>query len=160
MNIQLLQWGLLSFMLGLFLSLPLAAVHDQNGPQWTKLFTNPRKLKSAHLDFFTQAFAAAFAYLLESALRTQFPAYVAIPLLFGTICNPLLLLMEATPLYRAGFGAVVYQSLRATSPLALLFAWFSIAWNVLPAALWGGLAAFVFVGVALIVIYRRRKGER
>jgi ABC-type sulfate transport system permease component len=60
MNIQLLQWGLFSFMQGLILSLPLAAVYYQNSPQWTKIFINPRKLKSAHLDFFTQAFAIGF----------------------------------------------------------------------------------------------------
>ncbi|TLS53208.1 hypothetical protein FE782_07550 [Paenibacillus antri] len=159
MNIQFLQWGMLSFMIGLILSLPLAAVHYQSSPSWTNIFTNPRKLKSAHLDFFTQAFAATFAYVLEFASGTQFPAYVAIPLIFGTICNPLLLLLEATPLPRSGFGAILYKSLRATSPLALLFAWFAIAWMVLPTSLILFLALFTLIGVLLILTYKGRKKE-
>ncbi|WP_309118546.1 hypothetical protein [Paenibacillus sp.] len=159
MNIQLLQWGLLSFMIGLVLSLPLAAVHYQNSPSWTSIFTNPRKLKSAHLDFFTQAFAAAFVYVLEFASGTPFPAYVAIPLLFGTICNPLLLLIEATPLTRSGFAAILYKSLRATSPLALLFAWFAIAWMVLPASLLLFLALLTVIGVLILFGYKGPRKE-
>jgi hypothetical protein len=159
MNIQLLQWGLFSFMLGLILSLPLAAVHYQKSPQWTKIFTNPRKLKSAHLDFFTQAFAAAFVYALELALKTQFPEYVVIPLIFGTICNPLILLIEATPLNRSGFGAVIYKLLRATSPISLLFAWFFIAWNVLPTYLILALPVIVLLGILLILNYKRLHEE-
>jgi MFS superfamily sulfate permease-like transporter len=159
MNIQLLQWGLFSFVLGLILSLPLAAVHYQKSPQWTKIFTNPRKLKSAHLDFFTQAFAAAFVYVLEWALKKQFPEYVVIPLVFGTICNPLILLIEATPIYRSGFGAIIYKLLRATSPASLLFAWFFISWNVLPAYLILMLPVVVLLGFMLIVNYNRLHKE-
>lgn len=157
MNILFLQWGLFSFMLGLILSLPLAAVHYQNSPQWTKIFTNPRKLKSAHLDFFTQAFAAAFIYLLEFAIQTKFPVYVVIPLIFGTVCNPMLLLIEATPLNRSGFGAFLYKLLRAISPLSLLFAWFYIAWSVLPISLVLLLVVIILIGLILILKYKRLK---
>jgi len=157
MNVYLLQWGLFSFMVGLLLSLPLAAVHYQNSPRWTKIFTNPRKLKSAHLDFFTQAFAATLAYAIEFVIRREFPAYVAVPLLFGTVCNPLLLLMEATPLIRQGFGKLVYYALRAVSPLSLLFAWFYIAWIALPVFMWLLLAAFAVVGGGLMLSYGRRQ---
>ncbi|WP_156158209.1 hypothetical protein [Gordoniibacillus kamchatkensis] len=160
MNIQLLQWGLFSFMLGLLLSLPLAAVHYGAFPQWTKLFTNPRKLKSAHLDFFTQAFAAAFVYVLELAVKTRFPEYVVIPLVFGIICNPLILLIEATPLNRSGFGAIVYKLLRATSPASLLFAWFFIAWSVLPAYMLIMLVGFALLGLLLILNYKRLHNYR
>lgn len=157
MNIQILYWGLFSFMLGLILSLPLAAVHYQNSPQWTNIVTNPRKLKSAHLDFFTQAFAAAFVYLIEYAMHSAFPIYVVIPLIFGTVCNPLLLLIEATPLNRQGVGRFLYLLLRATSPLALLYAWFYIAWVVLPTSLILLLCTFVLVGLILILRYKEKR---
>ncbi|PYI51344.1 hypothetical protein [Paenibacillus flagellatus] len=156
MNIQLLYWGLFSLMLGLALSLPLAAVHYQNSPRWTSLFTNPRKLKSAHLDFFTQAFAAAFVYVIEFAVQKAFPAHVVIPLLFGTVCNPLLLLLEATPLHREGLGKPFYRLLKAVSPVSLLLAWLSIAWIVLPASMAVGWAAFVLLGLWLMGSYRKR----
>ncbi|HZG77224.1 MAG TPA: hypothetical protein VEZ72_15340 [Paenibacillus sp.] len=159
MNIHLLQWGLFSFMVGLLLSLPLAAVHYQNSPRWTKIFTNPRKLKSAHLDFFTQAFAATLAFALEFAMQREFPAYVAIPLLFGTVCNPFLLLMEATPLIRRGFGKLLYLALRAASPLSLLFAWFYIAGTALPVSMLLLLASFALAGGLLIVYHNRRQEE-
>jgi hypothetical protein len=155
MNIQLLQWGLFSFMLGLILSLPVAAVHYQKSLKWTKIFTNPRKLKSAHLDFFTQAFSAAFVYLLELALKIQFPEYVVVALVFGIICNPLILLIEATPLTRSGFSSVIYNLLRATSPTSLIFAWFSIAWSVLPTYLLLALPVVVLLGVFVIMSYKK-----
>lgn len=155
MHIQLLQWGLFSFMLGLLLSLPLAAVHYQKSPQWTKIFTNPRKLKSAHLDFFTQAFAAAFVYLLEYSLQMNLPEYVVVLILFGTVCNPLLLLAEATPLNRSGIGAYLYKVLRATSPISLLVSWSFIAWSILPFSLLLLLAGIVLVGLVLILQYKQ-----
>lgn len=156
MSIHLLEWGLLSFMLGLILSLPLAAMHYQKSASWTRIFTNPRKLKSAHLDFFTQAFAAAFVYLLELAFHKPLPAVILIPLLFGTIMNPLLLLIEATPLNRSGFGKFVYLFLRSTSPVSLLLAWFYIAWSFMPSDLLGLLAVAVLLGLVLIISYNRR----
>ncbi|MFD0675684.1 MULTISPECIES: hypothetical protein [unclassified Paenibacillus] len=154
MNIQFLQWGLFSFMLGLILSLPLAAVHYQRSPQWTKIFTNPRKLRSAHLDFFTQAFAAAFVFLLEFALQTEFPIYVSIPLIFGTICNPMLLLIEATPFNRSSFGAFFYILLRAISPVSLLFAWFFIAWSFMPSFMIVLLAMIILMGYLLVMKFK------
>ncbi|MED3562091.1 hypothetical protein [Bacillus xiapuensis] len=48
MNIHLLEWGLVSFIIGVILSLLMAAIYYDNSPPWAKLFTNPRKLKSAH----------------------------------------------------------------------------------------------------------------
>lgn len=151
MNILLLQWGLISFVLGIVLSLPLAAVYYQNSPQWAKIFTNPRKLKSAHLDFFMQALAIGFVYLLEWAVKSDFPLYVVIPLVFGTICNPLLLLLEATPLYHSGLTAIVYRFLKATSPVSLLFAWFAIALFFLPMYLMILLSVIVLIGLLLIL---------
>ncbi|MEW9668193.1 hypothetical protein [Ammoniphilus sp. 3BR4] len=157
MNIQLLQWGLFSFMLGLILSLPLAAVFYQKSPQWTKIFTNPRKLKSAHLDFFMQAFAIGFVYVLELAMEAEFPIYVVIPLIFGTIGNPLIFLLEATPLHRSGIGSVFYRLLKTTSPASLLFAWLVIAWYILPGFMKLLLLAFVLLGLFFIFNYQRRE---
>ena len=157
MTVQFLHWGLFSFMIGLFLSLPLAAVYYQQSPPWTRIFTNPRKLKSAHLDFFMQAFAAALVYVLEFAWKQPFPDYVVIPLLFGTICNPLLLLIEATPLNREGLGRFVYRLLRATSPVSLLFAWSVIAWIIFPLYMSIAFAAVVVVGAVIILSYKRSR---
>ncbi len=153
MNIQLLQWGMFSFMLGLVLSLPLAAVYYQKNSPLTKIFTNPRKLKSAHLDFFTQAFASAFVYLLEFCTKMEFPNYVVIPLVFGTIVNPLILLIESTPIYRSGYFKIVYMLLRVTSPLSLFFAWTVIAVVFLPGLLKLLLVIFILVGLLLILVY-------
>jgi hypothetical protein len=149
MNIQLLQWGLFSFMIGLILSLPLAAVHYQRMKLWTKLFTNPRKLKSAHMDFFMQAFALGFVYVLEIVTKEKFPLYVVIPLVFGSICNPLILLFEATPLQRSRITKV----LRAISPISLIFAWFVIAFSFLPMYLLLLLTAFVLTGLFVVIRY-------
>lgn len=150
MNILLLQWGLFSFMVGLVLSLPLAAVYYQKNSPLTKIFTNPQKLKSAHLDFFTQAFAIGFVYLLEFCTKSEFPHYVILPLVFGTIMNPLILLLESTRMIRAKYGKGVYLLLRTTSPLSLYFAWSAIALNFLPVYLKIVLIIFIFVVLFLI----------
>lgn len=150
MNILLLQWGLFSFMVGLVLSLPLAAVYYQKGSPLTKIFTNPQKLKSAHLDFFTQAFAIGFVYLLEFSTKMEFPNYVVLPLVFGTIMNPLILLLESTRIYRAKYFKSVYMLLRATSPLSLYFAWSVIALNFLPVYLKIVLITLLFVFLLLM----------
>lgn len=150
MNIQLLQWGLVSFIIGVILSLPLAAVYYDNSPPWAKIFTNPRKLKSAHIDFFLQAFAAGFVYLLEWAVKSEFPLFIVIPLIFGTICNPLILLIEATSLYRSGFAAIFYRFLKSTSPVSLLFAWLAIAVCFLPLYLLLFLSMLVLSGLLII----------
>jgi hypothetical protein len=150
MNIQLLQWGLFSFMMGIVLSLPLAAVHYQKNSSTKKVFTNARKLKAAHVDFFTQAFAAGFVYLIEYALKTEFPVYVIIPLVYGTIMNPAILLLEATPIISSGWGRIVYIILRATSPISLLFSWFAIAFQFLPLFLKILLLAVIIIGVYVL----------
>jgi hypothetical protein len=161
MNIQLLQWGLFSFMIGIVLSLPLAAVHYQKNSFMTKIFTNPRKLKSAHLDFFTQAFAIALVYLLEFALKTEFSKYVFIPLVFGTIMNPTILLLESMSFIRSGFTRILYQLLRATSPLSLLFAWFAIANQFLPLFLKILFLAVVIIGCFVFFPYQvKLKNQR
>jgi len=154
MNSLILQWGLVSFMIGIFLSLPLAAVYYDQSPSWAKIFANPRKLKSAHLDFFTQAFAAGFVFLLEFVSGTEFPLYVIIPLLYGTICNPLILLLESTSTFKSGAMAVFYRILKATSPVLLLFAWIMIAGLFLP--LYLIIFLFVFIGVGFAIIWHNR----
>ncbi|WP_308639850.1 hypothetical protein [Paenibacillus silvisoli] len=154
MNAALLQWGLVSFMIGIFLSLPLAAVYYDQSPPWAKVFANPRKLKSAHLDFFTQAFAAGFVYLLENRAGSPLPAWVIIPLLYGTIGNPLILLLEATVLIRRGGMAVFYRIMKATSPASLLFAWLVIAATFLKTGPLIFLGAFVLTGA--FIVWRQR----
>ncbi|WP_223594295.1 hypothetical protein [Neobacillus bataviensis] len=158
MNVHLLQWGLFTFMLGIVLSLPVAAVHYQRNTPMTKLFTNARKLKSAHLDYFMQAFALGFAYILELALKTEFSLYVVIPLVFGAIMNPTILLLEATSIIRSGLGKVIYTILRSTSPIALLFAWFAIAFLILPLFLKITLIAVIIsMGIVFFTFQKRSK---
>lgn len=154
MNIQLLQWGLFSFMIGILLSLPLAAVIYNKHSSVSGIFTNARKLKSAHLDYFTQAFAMGFAYLLESILKTEFPLYVFIPLIYGTIMNPTILLLEATPFIRTGIGRIVYLLLRATSPALLMFAWLAIAVIILPMYLTILLLIIVIAGGGVLLVHQ------
>lgn len=149
MNIQLLQWGLFSFMIGIVLSLPLAAVFYQKESLARRIFTNARKLKSAHLDYFMQAFAVGIVYLLELATKSQLPLYVVIPLIYGAIMNPTIFLLEATPYIHSGITRLVYQLLKATSPVLLLFAWFAIAFLYLPLLLKMLLLAVVFIGLIL-----------
>jgi hypothetical protein len=149
MNILLLQWGLFSFMIGIVLSLPLAAVYYQKESLARRIFTNARKLKSAHLDYFMQAFAVGVVYLLELATKSQLPLYVVIPLIYGTIMNPTIFLLEATPYIRSGIMRFVYQFLKATSPALLLFAWFAIAFLYLPLFLKISLLAVVAIGLIL-----------
>jgi hypothetical protein len=142
-------------MLGMILSIPLAAIYYQHSPPWTKIFANPRKLKSAHLDFFMQAFAIGFVYLLEYALKSEFSPYVVIPLVYGTIMNPLIFLIESTTLHRSGIFAIFYKFLKATSPASLLFAWFAIAWFILPVFMKILFLAVVIIGLILILVNRR-----
>ncbi|WHY64750.1 hypothetical protein [Neobacillus sp. SuZ13] len=152
MNIQLLEWGLFSFMIGMVLSLPLSAVYYQKSSPITKVFTNARKLKSAHIDFFMQGFALGFAFLLEVSLKTEFSIYIVIPLIYGSIMNPTILLLEATPFIRSSYR-FVHLFLRATSPLALLFAWIAIAVSFLPFYLNMLLLIMSVVGGLVIMIY-------
>lgn len=160
MNVQLLQWGLFSFMVGIVLSLPLAAVIYNKHSSMSKIFTNVRKFKSAHLDYFTQAFAMGFAYLLEYVMKAEFSMYVFIPLIYGTIMNPTILLLEATPWIRSGIWNIVYKFLKATSPVSLLFSWFVIAIWFLPLVLQMILLAIVvFGGGGLLLFLRKSKNN-
>ncbi|WP_123039383.1 hypothetical protein [Cohnella candidum] len=155
MNIHLLEWALVSFILGVALSLPLAGVHYDNSNSWAKLFTNPRKLKSAHIDFFMQAFSAGLVYLLEWATKSELPPFIVIPLIFGIICNPIILLLESTSFYRSGFTAMVYRVLQSTSPVGLLFAWIAIAVYFLPLKLMIFISFLLLIGVVVIWKHRR-----
>jgi hypothetical protein len=150
MNIVILQWGLFSFMVGLVLSLPLAAVHYQKNPLLRKTFTNPKKLKSAHIDYFMQALSAGLVYLIGMCMDMDFPKYIAIPLIYGIIMNPTILLLEATPFIRSGWSRFTYLFLRATSPLLLLFGWVAIAVLFLPLYLIILLVAVIIVGGAVL----------
>lgn len=156
MNIHLLEWALVSFIIGVILSLPMAAIYYDNSPPWAKLFTNPRKLKSAHLDFFMQAFSAGLVYLLELSTKSELPLFIAIPLIFGIICNPLILLMESTSYYRSGFTGIFYRLLKYTSPVSLLFAWMAIAIYFLPLHLIIFLSILVLTGLIIIWNHRRK----
>ncbi|WP_026567222.1 hypothetical protein [Bacillus sp. UNC41MFS5] len=158
MNVQLLQWGLFSFMMGMVLSLPLAAVFYQKSSPMTKVFTNARKLKSSHIDFFMQGFAMGFAFLLEMSSKTEFSLYIVIPLIYGSIMNPTILLLEATPFIHSSFR-FVHLFLRATSPIALLFAWLAIAVLFLPLYL-NMLLLFVAVAGCLIILIYLTKSSK
>ena len=160
MNADLLQWGLFSFMIGIVLSLPLAAVIYNKHSSMTKIFINVRKLKSSHLDYFTQAFAMGFAYLLEYAMKTEFSMYVVVPLFYGTIMNPTILLLEATPFIRSGIGLIVYKLLKATSPVSLLFSWFAISFQFLPGLLKVLLLAVVLIGLLVFFIYQYKSRKQ
>ncbi|MEH7083032.1 hypothetical protein V7139_09900 [Neobacillus drentensis] len=158
MNVQLLQWGLFSFMIGMVLSLPLAAVFYQKSSPMNKVFTNARKLKSAHIDFFMQGFALGFAFLLEVSLKTEFSIYIVIPLIYGSIMNPTILFLEATPFIRSSYR-FVHLFLRATSPLALLFAWIAIAVSFLPLYLNMLLLIVAVSGGLVILIYLTKSSK-
>ncbi|MGO0060379.1 hypothetical protein ACTID9_10265 [Brevibacillus fluminis] len=145
MNILLLQWGLVSFSIGLILSLPLAAVHYKRSPIWTKIFTNARKLKGAHVDFFMQTLSCGMAYVLELGFHTAFPGWIVILLLYGTIGNPAILLFEATQLPRLRASRLLYRILKSTSPVSLLVAWFAIVFSVVSLSLLLVLAGLVLV---------------
>lgn len=152
MNIFLLQWGMFLFMIGLILSLPLASVYYLNHRRSELFFINPQKLKSAHLDYFTQAFSIGFAYLLSFSIGAHIPVYITIPLAFGTFCNPFILLIEATPLYKRGFISTLYKLLKIISPASLYFAWFVLFFKFLPSYfmwIFGGV-----ISVLIIAIYK------
>jgi hypothetical protein len=156
---MLLHGGLVSFLIGILLSLPLAAVHYNQSPPWAGVFANPRKLKSAHLDFFMQALAAGFAYTLERASGSALPMFIFIPLLYGTIGNPLILLLESIANYRIGLMGVFYRFLRATSPALLMLAWFMIGGLFLPVYAWIFLAVFTAAGTLIVWRHRRKNGN-
>jgi hypothetical protein len=156
MNEFLLQWSIFIFMVGLLLSLPLGAVYYFKNSQIKLYFTNPRKLKAAHLDFIMQAFSIGLVYLLELGMNTRLPIYAVIPLAFGTFCNPFIFLLEATPLYQMGICKSLYKLLKATSPSALFFAWFVVLFQFLPIYFFWLLVGFV-VSTILVLITHKEK---
>ncbi|WP_416826247.1 hypothetical protein [Ectobacillus polymachus] len=160
MNTLLLQWGLFSFMIGLALSLPLAAVHYQKNSPLKGIFTNYRKLKSAHLDYFMQALSAAFVYLIGVAANIEFAGYILVPFIFGVIMNPTILLLESTPFVRSGWMRFIYQCLRATSPVFLLFAWLAIAFLSLPTYMTIIFLAVILIGGIGIISFLIKRGSR
>lgn len=156
MNVFLLQWAAFIFLVGLVLALPLGAVYYLNDSQLKQFFTNPRKLKAAHLDFIMQAFSIGLVFLVELATNIRFPIYAVIPLAFGTFCNPLIFLLEATPLYKQGFVKMLYRTLKGVSPTALFFAWFVLAFLYLPGYILWLLLAFVLILTIAFFTYNRQ----
>lgn len=160
MNIYLLQWGLFIFMIGLVLSLPLAAVHYQHNPKVRKVFIKPAKLRSAHTDYFMQAFSLGLIYLIETAINQELSPLLMVLLIYGTFMNPTILLLEATPFVLSSVGRILYGLFRATSPLSLLIVWFAISTQFLP--LWmSGLIGVLFVGTGawLLIINKNKEVE-
>jgi hypothetical protein len=156
MNIFLLHWAGFIFLVGLVLALPLGAVYYLNHSHLKQFFTNPRKLKAAHLDYIMQAFSLGLVYLLELAASISLPLYAMIPLAFGTFCNPFIFLLEATTFYKKGFIKILYRSLKGASPAALFFAWFVVAFLYLPAYIMWLLLVFVLLLTLAFVAYSRQ----
>ncbi|MFT4414230.1 hypothetical protein ACLM5H_10260 [Fredinandcohnia humi] len=156
MNIFLLHWAIFIFLAGLLLSLPLGAVYYLKDSQLKQFFTNPRKLKAAHLDYIMQSFSLGLVYLLELGTNTLFPIYALLPLAFGTFCNPFIFLLESTPLYKNGFSKLIYRMLKAASPTALFFAWFVLLFKYMPVYIVWLLVAFVLF-LLLAFITNKRK---
>ncbi|UGB30574.1 MULTISPECIES: hypothetical protein [Metabacillus] len=158
MNIFLLHWAGFIFLVGLLLSLPLGAVYYLHHSELKQFFTNPRKLKSAHLDFIMQAFSIGLVFLLELGTNHQLPVFAVIPLAFGTFCNPFIFLLEATPLYNRGFVKILYQILKGLSPSALFFAWFVLAFTFLPTyILWLLLGFILLLAIASLTYNKQHK---
>ncbi|HLS10194.1 hypothetical protein [Lentibacillus sp.] len=155
MNIFLIHWAVFIFIVGLILSLPLGAIYYLNNPRVRLLFTNPRKLKAAHLDFFMQAFSISLVYLLEFGMNARVPMYAVIPLAFGTFFNPFIFLLEATPLYKVGIVKALYSLLKAVSPASLFFAWFVLLFQYLPVYYSWLLAGFVIILMTALLTHRR-----
>jgi hypothetical protein len=152
MNMFLLHWATFIFMVGVLLSLPLGAVYYLKESPIKDFFTNPRKLKAAHLDFIMQAFSIGLVYLLELGTGEIFPLFAVIPLAFGTFCNPFIFLMEATPLYKKGMIKNLYRVLKAASPTGLFFAWFVVVFLYLPGVYFWLLMAFVIIiGIVFMI---------
>lgn len=156
MNDFLLHWAGFIFLVGLVLSLPLGAVYYLNHSQLKQFFTNPRKLKAAHLDFIMQAFSIGLVFLLELGTNMRFPYYAVIPLAFGTFCNPFIFLLEATPFYKKGYVKILYRTLKGASTSALFFAWLVVGFLYLPAYILWLLLAFVLLLVLSFVAFSRQ----
>jgi hypothetical protein len=160
MSIFLLHWSIYIFMVGLLLALPLGAVYYLKDSPVKQFFSNPRKLKAAHLDYITQAFSIGLVYLLELGMNTALPLYAVIPLAYGTFCNPFIFLLEATPLYKDGFMKHIYRLLKATSPTGLFFAWFMVVFQFLPGFYFWLLMAFVLLIVAAFAMVKKESNQK
>jgi hypothetical protein len=159
MTIFLLHWAIYIFMVGLLLALPLGAVYYLKDSPVKLFFSNPRKLKAAHLDFITQAFSIALVYLIELGTNTALPLYAVIPLAYGTFCNPFIFLMEATPLYKKGLIKHFYRLLKATSPTGLFFAWFVVVFCFLPIIYFWLLMAFALLILAAFILFKKESNQ-
>lgn len=160
MHTILLQWGLFGFLIGLVLAVTLVPNNVFAVPGFRRVFINPAKLKSAHLDFFMQAFALCLAYLLEYAMKTSLPMFVVVPLIYGSINNPLLFLFEATPMIMHPLGQKIFPIYMMSSCGSVLFSWGAIGYMLLPSYmgwLWMG---FVSVGAFIAVRYSLNKGKQ
>src|SRR5699024_7046231 len=147
MTVFLLQWAVFLFLVGLILSLPLGAIYYLHMPQVKQFFTNPRKLRSAHLDFFMQAFSIGLVSLLEVGMNINIPIYVVTPLAFGTFFNPFIFfLLEATSLFKTNIINIFYNLLKGVSPTSLFFAWFMILILYLP-------IYFLWLIIGLVIIF-------
>lgn len=132
MNMFLIHWAIFLFLIGLVLSLPLGGIYYLGIPLIRKLFTNPRKLKSAHLDYFMQSFSIVLISLLEFGMNASVTMYAVVPLAFGTFFNPFIFLLEATALCKVNVINAFYSLLKFISPTSLFFAWFVILFQYLP----------------------------
>ncbi|MGZ4111362.1 MAG: hypothetical protein ACXVP5_02865 [Tumebacillaceae bacterium] len=160
MHTTLLQWGLFEFLIGLVLAVTLVPTKVFAVPGFTRVFINAAKLKSSHLDFFMQAFALCLAYLLEYATKTPFPMFIVVPLVYGSINNPLLFLYEATPMIMHPLGQKIFPIYMMSSCGSVLFAWGAIGYMLLPAYmgwLWMGV---IGGGTILAVRYSLNKGKQ
>jgi hypothetical protein len=160
MHTELLQWGLFAFLVGLVEAVLLVPTNVFGVPGFTRVFINPSKLRSSHLDFFMQAFALCFAFLLEYATKTSFPMFIVIPLIYGSINNPLLFLYEATPLIVHPIGQKLFPIYMLSSCGSVLFAWGAIGYMLLPSIMgWLWMALIGTIAVSAIM-YSLNKGKQ
>src|SRR5699024_11203733 len=109
-------------------------------------FTNHRNIRSAHLDFFMQAFYIGLVSLLEVGMNINIPIYVVTLLTFGTFLYPFIFLLVATPLFKSNIINIFCQILNGVSPTSLFFAWFMILILYLP-------IYFLWLIIGLVIIF-------
>lgn len=118
------------------------------------IFYESQKAKSSTFRFFYAGFLIGLVYLLlEFGVNESVPIYIVIPLAFGTFFNPFIFLLEATPLYKAGFGKPFYIFLKALSPTSLFFSWFVLLFQYLPIYYSWLLAGFAIFMIIAFLIY-------
>lgn len=156
MTLFLVHWAIFLFLIGLILSLPVAGIYYFNMSLVRTFFTNPRKLKSAHLDYFMQAFSIGIVYILELGMNANIPIYIVIPLAFGTFFNPFIFLLESTPLYKTSVVKTFYTLLKGISPASLFFAWFALLFLYLPLYFSWLLAGFTIILLIAFLLHIRK----